>query len=685
MVSPLLAKEIRYLKGVGPKKAELFEKLGITRVRELIMFFPRRHEDRANFKTIDSVKPGEFITVQGKVLGCKNRYLKGISICEAVIDDDTSSIRAVWFNQPYLAKVFKTGQKVVLSGTVEYYRGLQMKSPEFEFIVDDQDATIHTGRIAPIYPLKEGLHQKNIRKIMFHLLAELQDSINEYLPESIMKKYDFVDADTALQNIHFPGSMELLEEARKRIVYEEFLFFQLKVAEQFEKNKQERNYFKVQADMNDLQKFADTLPFPLTDDQCSVIAEITEDLKSDWPMNRLVQGDVGSGKTLVACAAMRFAVGAGYQVAFLIPTEILADQHYTTLNTFLASFNIRIRVLTGSTAKKERKVVLDDLREGKIDVLIGTHALLESDVAFKKLGLVVIDEQHKFGVMQRANLIKSKKRPHLLVMTATPIPRTLSLTLYGDLKISVIRHMPHGRKPIRTYWVARSKVKDMFDFLKKRIATGEQVYFLFPLVEETEKLDLKAATEEYERLRKDVFKGINVGLIHGRLKREEKEAIMQSFKAGEIKVLVATTVIEVGIDNPHATCMVIEHAERFGLSQLHQLRGRVGRGTQASYCFLIGDPKTEEGQKRLTVMTQTQDGFVISEEDLKLRGPGDFLGTRQSGLPLFCLADILKDQRILEAAREDAFSLREHFPENDLRSKMLFNRENKSELSDINN
>ncbi|MBN1493895.1 MAG: ATP-dependent DNA helicase RecG [Candidatus Omnitrophica bacterium] len=685
MKSNLLEQEVRYLKGVGPKKAMLFQKMGITHVGDLLAFFPHRHEDRANFKTIESVSPGEFVTLQGQVVKARIRPLRSMSLFEVIISDGTSSIAAVWFNQPFLKKIFKEGQHVVLSGVVEYYRGLQIKTPEYEFIEDDEDETIHTGRIVPIYPLKEGLRQKNIRSIMFALVAEVRGCLQEYMPDVIMEKYDFIDVDTALQNIHFPESLGLLEHAKRRIVYEEFLCFQLGIAKRFKDNQKATNVFKVANVAEGVRSLCASLPFELTGDQEKVIGEIVEDLNAESPMNRLLQGDVGSGKTLVACTAMRCVIAAGYQVAFLIPTEILVDQHCATLQQFLEPFNIRIGALTGSTGKKDRKSIIERMQQGELDIVIGTHALLEEDVTFKNLGLVVIDEQHKFGVKQRANLLNNEHRPHLLVMTATPIPRTLGLTVYGDLKISVIREMPKGRKPIRTYWVGRLKEKDMFDFLKKRIVQGEQIYFLFPLVEETEKLDLKAATKEYDRLRQTVFKGMSVGLIHGRLKRDEKEDIMRRFKHGEIKILVATTVIEVGIDNPNATCMVIEHAERFGLSQLHQLRGRVGRGAQESYCFLVGDPKTDDGRQRLTVMTKTTDGFVIAEEDLKLRGPGDFLGTRQSGVPLFFLANIMTDQKILEAARRDAFYLLEHFPDSDLRSKMLFNRENSLELSDINN
>ena len=651
-----LTNDIRYVKGIGPKRAEIFNKLGVLTVKDLLCYFPRRYEDRRHFKTMDSVRNDEYVTVRGTVIDIAARTVKKMMLVEALISDSTASIKAVWFNQPYLLRTIEKGVTIVMSGKTEYYRGLQIRAPEYEILNDPDDDTIHTNRITPLYPLTEGLYQKSVRKVMYQLMVnDWHAGLTDYLPAPIRERYRFPGINETLRAIHFPDEFDMLERARARIVYEEFLFFEIAVVTRFKTNELYANHFPVRDTDGCKNGFTARLPFRLTDDQLRVIDDIFSDLSSAHAMNRLLQGDVGAGKTVVASAALYAMVKNGFQGAFLVPTEILAEQHYRTVRAFLEPYGIRTGILTGSATKAERKNILAAVAQGDVDILIGTHALLEERVVFRSLGLVVIDEQHKFGVMQRAQLIQQRERPHLLVMTATPIPRTLGLTLYGDLTISAIRSLPKGRKEIKTYWIDEAKRNDLYTFLKKKVAAGEQVYILFPLVEETEKSDLKAAVAEYERLCDTVFPAGRVGLVHGRLKKEEKDAAMNRFISGETAVLVTTTVVEVGIDNPNATCMVIEHAERFGLSQLHQLRGRVGRGTAESFCFLLGKPKTEEGKKRLEIMTRTHDGFLIAEEDLRLRGPGDFLGTRQSGLPQFLLANIVDDQEILVAARDDAF------------------------------
>lgn len=684
MHGDVLKNDIRYLKGFGPKRAGLLHTFGIYTVADMLTYFPLRYEDRAHFKKIADVRADEFVTITGRIIDCHVRPVQRIKICEAIVSDGTGSITAVWFNQPFLKNTLTRGAEIVLSGETEYYRGLQIKSPEYELTGDSDDETIHTGRIVPIYPLHEGLRQKSLRTTMFSLVTACADSVREYLPQDIIKRYDFLSIAETIRNAHFPETVALAERARTRIVYEEFLRFELGIAAQCKQYETYANHFRI-TDMAEIRNmFERELPFKLTHDQRAVLDDIATDYAGVSPMNRLVQGDVGSGKTLVACCALWCMVAHKHQTVFLIPTEILAEQHYQTIMQTLTAFDVTVAFLTGSTKKKDRAQILKGVASGEVDILIGTHALLEDDIAFHSLGLVVIDEQHKFGVMQRAKLLKQKKRPHLLVMTATPIPRTLGLTVYGDLTISCIRTMPKGRQAIRTYWISQQKREDMFVFLKKKIAAGEQVYFLFPLVEETEKMDLKAATEEYELLRKHEFAGMSVGLIHGRLKAVEKDTIMRQFKEGEIQVLVSTTVIEVGIDNPNATCMVIEHAERFGLSQLHQLRGRVGRGSKESFCFLLGTPKTEDGKKRLSIMTKTTDGFVIAEEDLKIRGVGDFLGTRQSGMPVFLIADIVAHDKILDAARHDAFTLSKQ-GDFSLRENIFFTRAEHIHAEYINN
>lgn len=613
---------------------------------------------------IAEVTLSENAVIRGEVLKLSVRPIKQRPIFEIVVGDETGTIHAVWFNQIYLKDEFQVGAKVILSGRVDLYqKRLQMNSPEYEVVEHEEDSPLHAGRITPIYPLTEGLFQRSLRKTMKELIEGLgEKEVQDLIPPLVRKAQNLLPLAEAIREIHFPSSFEKLEEARQRIVFDEFFVFEIELLYRLRLLREKKSGFVISADDSLLAEFKKTLPFSLTSDQEKTIREIEHDIKQTFPMNRLLQGEVGSGKTLVAAFALFLAVRAEYQAAFLVPTEILAEQHGQTFEKVLRRLGVVTTILTASTGAEKRIEILRDLREGKPGVLIGTHAILQEKVQFRSLALVVIDEQHKFGVRQRSHLLQTSPRPHQLVMTATPIPRTLALILYGDLSVSTVKELPAGRSPVKTYWIVRKKQSEILRHIREEVSRGGQAYFVFPTIEETEKADLFAAKEEYERLRKEEFSGLKLGLVHGRLVREEREKIMSEFQEGKTQVLVATSVIEVGVDNPNATIIVIENAERFGLSQLHQLRGRVGRGGRESECFLFGEPKTEEGKRRLRVLTKTNDGFLIAEEDLRLRGPGELLGTRQAGDPLFKVADLNRDFAILLLARQTATKVLEEDP-----------------------
>lgn len=647
---------VRYLRGIGPRRAEALEKLGVHTLHDLLFLFPRRYEDRTQFLKIQDLVPSPMVTIRAEVITLGIRPIKRRPIFEMVVGDDTDMLHAIWFNQAYLKNQFKVGMKVILSGKVELYQNrLQMNSPEYEIIENEEEDPVHTGRIVPIYPLTEGLFQRSLRSAMKELIEDWPSKeIQDHLPEPLRESHRLMPLKEAVREMHFPSGFEKLAEARRRIVFEEFFNFELELLERLKHQREKLTAFALTSAAAHTENFQRSLQFPLTEDQKQAMGEIKTDLTKISAMNRLLQGEVGSGKTLVAAFALFSCAKAGRQSAFLVPTEILAEQHARTLAYFLKPFGVEVGLLTASTSSTQREKILKNLQNGKLPVLVGTHALLEETVQFKSLALVIIDEQHKFGVRQRSILLQASPRPHLLVMTATPIPRTLALTLYGDLEVSTMKQLPKGRQPVKTYWITREKQPEVLDHIHQRILKGEQAYFVFPVIDETERSDLFAAREEYERLSSHEFKGLKLGLVHGRLEREEREEIMQKFREGKIQILVATSVIEVGVDNPNATMMVIENAERFGLSQLHQLRGRVGRGNKESACFLFGEPKTEEGKKRLRILTKTNDGFLIAEEDLKLRGPGELLGVRQSGEPFFRVADLNQDLPILLEARKAA-------------------------------
>lgn len=650
-----LAQSVTHLKGVGPKIGSLLEKLGADTIADLLYLFPRRYDDYTLMKPINQLRYGDQVTIIGTIWEVRARRTRTNQvIVQAVIGDGAGSIQANWFNQSWLVEKLHSGMQVVLSGKVDQYLGrLIMPSPEWEAM---ELEPLRTRRIVPIYPLTEGLNGNKIREIMRTAVAQWAKRVPEPLPKTIRQSQNLYSLSQSLQQIHFPDSQQALYEARRRLIFDELFLLQLGMQRKRSEWRSQPG-IPLQAPDEAIQPFYDALPFTLTSAQQRVIAEIMADMARDVPMNRLLQGDVGAGKTIIAAVAMLGAVQAGAQAALMAPTEILAEQHFRSLSHQLEPLGITTTLLTGSvpTATKER--IYAGLANGDIQVAIGTHALIQDTVTFAQLGLVVIDEQHRFGVEQRGAL-RSKgvetgngiPNPHLLVMSATPIPRTLALSLYGDLDLSILDEMPPGRQEIRTHWLQSTERERAYAFVRRQAAEGRQAYVIYPLVEESEKIDVGAAVSEYERLQTEVFPDLKLGLIHGRLRADEKEAAMSAFNQGQTNILVATSVIEVGVDVPNATVIIIEGANRFGLAQLHQFRGRVGRGAHQSYCILIADSSSPEAEERLQALEQTNDGFVLAEKDLEIRGPGQFFGRRQSGIPELKLASLL-DMETLQQAR----------------------------------
>jgi len=655
---------VQYVKGVGPRRVQFLERLGIKTLEDLLFYFPWRYEDRKNLKKIRDLTYGNLETSVGEVVSAEviTTPRKGIKIFELTINDGTGFLKGKWFNQPYLMRYFKRGEKVILSGMVKGYSNfssvLEMENPDFEHL-ENEDRFIHTARIVPIYKATEGFTPKQIRTLMFNTLNSYLSSIRDFMPEDIIKRLGLMPLQEAVREVHFPErftDVTLLNKGmspgHKRLIFDEFFLLELGLALMKKRAVLEKGIgFKGESPLVDnlLRK----LPFTLTNAQKRVFTEILTDMKSNRPMNRLIHGDVGCGKTVVAVLSMLVAVDSDYQACLMAPTEILAEQHYRNIKDMIDGLGLKTVLITSSTRKKP----FETISTGEAQIVIGTHALIQEQLRFKNLGLAVIDEQHKFGVVQRATLRRKGFNPDILIMTATPIPRTLALTLYGDLDISLIDELPKGRKPVITKVFFPSQKDKVYALINSELSKGRQVYVVYPIIEGSEKLDLKNATEGYEAFKKR-FPTKKIGLVHGRISQEERENIMNSFKSGHIEILVATTVIEVGVDVPNASLMLIVHAERFGLSQLHQLRGRIGRGNYESYCLLMAYPPfSEDAKRRLKVMESTSNGFKIAEEDLNIRGPGEFFGTRQSGIPELKVANIIRDVATLEAARKEAFSL----------------------------
>ncbi len=664
-----------YIKGVGPKVGNLLNKLGIFTAKDLLFYFPKRHIDYSSRTLIKEIKEGSNVTVIGTIRSVSAYNSKNnLGIISVTVADETGIIKLSFFYAKanrYMLEHYKSqfikGSNIIVSGKakIDKYSGTYtIDKPEYQVLSGEFDgkSNLNIARIVPVYQLVEGLSIKTLRRAIYNALEQYEPIIDNVIPQDIIYRNNLLDRKKALRQIHFPETEELLEHARYTIVFEEFFLLQLKLALMRETNNKNIKALKLNIKKDGLvEKFKKSLPFELTNAQNKAIDEILKDISSDKPMQRLLQGDVGSGKTVVACIMLLSALENGYQGALMAPTEILAQQHFNNFVRWLTPFGISVGLFTGTNGVKVRKKLETDLKNGQINIAIGTHALIQNNVEFNQLGAIVIDEQHRFGVKQRSQLMVKGKNPQVLTMTATPIPRTLALTTQGDLDFSVIDEMPKNRKPIKTYIIKPSQRNHAYKMIRNEIDNGHQCYVVYPLIDESETLSAKAATIEAERLSTEVFPDLKIGLLHGKLSNSEKDEVMEKFKNKEFDILVSTTVVEVGVDVPNSTVMMIENAERFGLSQLHQLRGRVGRSDLQSYCLLVPANSSQTTMDRLKIMEQTNNGFIISEKDLELRGPGEFLGTRQSGMINFALADIIKDTKILEKARREAFDyVREH-------------------------
>lgn len=665
--------DVQFVKGIGPRRAERLAAIDITTAGQLLRHYPRRYLDRTNLTKICDLKVDDEATVVGKVLSCgiqkgrKSRYM-------VMFGDGSGMIDCVWFQGiQYVSKVFKVGQTVAFSGKIKQYRGLQLVHPEYDLISDDGETDpVNTGVIVPMYPSTEqlsrsGLDSRGFRRVIQPLLSQIEQTCNDPLPENILKSQGLTGLYNAVCNIHFPESWAAYNAAKKRLVFDELFYIQLLLQDQRHRRREHRQGLTFHRPRKIAGAFLETLPFQLTDAQIRCIDQIRSDCSSGKAMNRMLQGDVGSGKTIIAITSMLDAVDNGFQAALMAPTEILAEQHYLTLKNMLSDDRVHVALLKGGGRSKDKKQVLEGIADGKINVAVGTHALVQKGVRFENLGMVIIDEQHRFGVMQRADLRYKGKIPHVLVMTATPIPRTLALTLYGDLDVSILDEMPAGRLPVRTAWRKEDRRSLIYEFIREEVRAGRQAYIVYPLVEESEKMDLADATAGYEKLSAEVFPEFTVGLLHGRMKPDEKDEVMGKFKQGTTRILVSTTVIEVGVDVPNASVMLIEHAERFGLPQLHQLRGRVGRGSQQSTCILLTQGYLgETAMSRIRTMTETNDGFKIAEADLQIRGPGQLFGVKQHGDLGLRLASLAADGPVVEQARKEAIDVMNADPGLDL-------------------
>lgn len=648
----VINESIQYVKGIGPKKAEKLNKLGIYTIKDLLYYFPRQFEDRSIIKKIAQLEDEEKVTVKALITNIESYTpKKGMTITRIDVKDDTGFAKLTFFNREYIKNTFRVGDSILAFGKVKKNgRFVELNSCELEYL---SASPKNIGKLVPVYPLSYGVTNKDIMNTVRMVFENKDIKIPEYMPEYLLKKYRLCGIEYAIKNIHFPKDKESLKIALYRLIFEELLVLQLGLFMYKGGSSDEKGIlFKRNQRLDEVLK---SLPFSLTRAQNRALNEIIDDMCSEKVMNRLVQGDVGSGKTVVALLALAECVFNGYQGALMAPTEILAQQHYESFTETFEDIGINVELLTGSVTKKQKEGILQRARDGEIDILIGTHALIEDNVEFKNIGLVITDEQHRFGVRQRGKLSSKGESPDILVMTATPIPRTLALILYGDLDISIIDELPPGRQPIETIAVEKKKRDKVYNSLVRReVDKGRQVYIVCPLVEESETLDITSATETAEEIKRDFFPDLRVGLLHGKMKPSEKDTIMTAFKNHELDILVSTTVIEVGVNVPNSTLMIIENAERFGLAQLHQLRGRVGRGKHQSYCVLIYGSNSEVCRKRMSIMEETNDGFKISEKDLEIRGPGEFFGTMQHGVPELKVANLFKHMKILKTVQQEA-------------------------------
>ena len=655
-----LIDSISTIKGVGSQRTQIFNEFGIQCIKDILYYFPRRYLDRTTLTSIKELKKGDNVTLIAQIETFGAKRIRRGKMFQVIVSDGTGLLTLNWFNGVrYVKNQFKVGEKIAINGKVEWYNGFSITHPEFERLMDDEDP-IETGTVVPVYPLTQdlksaGLNQRSIRRMLKSIFSELE-TIPEIMPESILRDNDLIPLDQALRNIHFSSDLTELRSATKRLKFDEHFFLQILLA--LRKKTILQLGAKRLIDIGPyFRPISETLDFNLTKAQKRVIQDVHLDMKNDYPMNRLVQGDVGCGKTIVAILISSIAVGNNVQVAIMAPTEILARQHFHSFEEQLNKAKITCALLVGKMRKAERVKIISGLKNGEISIVVGTHALIQKDVHFHKLGLVIIDEQHRFGVNQRSSLLEKGDNPHSMAMTATPIPRTLAITYHGDMDISIIDELPSNRLPIVTKVVDPKRLNKVYKFMRDEVSKGRQCIVVYPLIEESEKSDLAAAVEAYAELSKIQFSNLNVGLVHGKMKAEEKDDVIKNFETNQIHILISTTVVEVGIDIPNATVMLVEHAERFGLTQLHQLRGRVGRGENKSYCILVRRNITHTSKNRLLVMEKTNDGFVIADEDLKLRGPGEFFGLRQSGFLQFKIADMVLDGSLLRQARSSAFDL----------------------------
>lgn len=680
---------IQYLKGVGPQRAELLARLGLRRAQDLLFFFPRTYQDMSELRSIAQLEENVPASVCGEVEEIDQRNTgTGRSMLGVLIRSETQFLRALWFNQPHMRQKFVVGERVLLSGKPRL-NGLrwEMTHPRVEVITDSDQSL--SGRIMPMYSLTEGITQPAMRRIIGSTVEVCADAVEEVFPPALLVEKRLLPIAAALQQIHRPDTNESLEQARRRLIYQELLLMQLAIGLRRAKLQSEQRAPSLPATAKIDSRIRRLFPFDLTEDQQQAIAEISQDMQREHPMNRLLQGDVGSGKTVVAEYAMLLAVAQQHQAALMAPTELLARQHVRTLSRDLQASRVRIALLTGSLSAAERRTTLEQIAAGEIDLIIGTHAVVQADVTFKQLGLVIIDEQHRFGVKQRAALRRAGLDPHYLVMTATPIPRTISMTLFGDLDVSTLKQTPPGRQPVHTYLGEEGQRAKWWEFFRKKLREGRQGYVIAPLVDDSADLEVQSVESAFENLANGELEAFRLGVLHGRQSTEEKEAVMQAFNAGELQVLVATSVVEVGIDVPNATLMTIEGGQRFGLAQLHQLRGRVSRGPHPGYVCVFSIVSSDDSQQRLQAFARTTDGFELAESDFQMRGPGDLFSLKQHGLPPFRIADLTRDAVIVDEARADARQMLEAVPNLDsdelqiLKQRVIMRYGNAMELGDV--